>query len=187
MNRVGTIIVVLGCALGGFWVSTQYHSGNSESGELSGPTVAAPAFRLADTRGQYRELAEWRGKVVVVNFWATWCAPCLQEIPDFVRIQAAYADRGVQFVGIALDAPDAVMRFAQDLGITYPVLLGTGDAIEVARQFGNTLGVLPYTAVIDQQGRLADVHAGVVQAEDLTSLLDDLVAATPVSGALESG
>lgn len=176
MNRAATLMLAIGCAAAGLWAATRYLPPSPDAQQTTVPTTP-PAFRLADTLGQYRELAEWQGKVVVINFWATWCAPCLQEIPEFIQVQADYADRGVQFVGIALDAPDAVMRFADRLGITYPVLLGTADAIAVARQFGNSLGVLPYTAVIDRDGKVADVHAGVFHTADLTSLLDHLVAA----------
>ncbi len=180
MTRARNFALLAVCIAFGAWLSLRYF-GPPENTGTAGPPGPAPAFRLADTQGNYRESKEWLGKIVVVNFWATWCAPCLQEIPEFVQIQTDYADRQVQFVGIALDAPDAVMRYVDTLGINYPVLIGTGDAITVARQFGNNLGVLPYTVVIDSAGRIARVQAGLFETPDLIALLDELIpaAATP--------
>src|SRR4030095_3013747 len=87
---------------------------------------AAPllGISLPDTKGVEHPLAQWKGKVVVVNFWATWCVPCREEMPQFVRVQDDLGGRGVQFVGIAIDQPDKIDAFAAELRLNYPALVG---------------------------------------------------------------
>ena len=119
----------------------------------------------------------WRsgaGKILVVNFWATWCAPCREEIPVFIKFQELYRGRGVQFVGIAIDHKDRVAPYAEDIGINYPVLVGGIETMDFARQLGNRLGVLPYTLVIDRSGKVATAVVGVLKAERLDPLLRSL-------------
>lgn len=135
-----------------------------------------PDFRLADTEGRVRQMSEWDGTITVVNFWATWCAPCLQEMPAFVELQNLYGDKGVQFVGIALDTPSAVARFGKKLGINYPLLVGAAEAIAAAAEFGNALGVLPYTAVVDRDGALVHRQAGIYPRDQLEDLLQLILA-----------
>ena len=91
------------------------------------------AASLPDMEGKSQALAQWRGKVLVVNFWATWCSPCLKEIPEFVRMQDKFGNQGLQFVGIAIDNPVKVREFAAKYRMNYPVLVGEMDAIELAR------------------------------------------------------
>jgi len=92
--------------------------------------------QLADVKGATRSLGEWRGSVLVVNYWATWCAPCREEIPVFVRLQERYGSRGLQFVGIAIDQPDKVAEFAREFHINYPLLLGGGGSDRAAAPGG---------------------------------------------------
>src|SRR5829696_5684301 len=107
------------------------------------PAAAAPdglaalmSTRLPDMDGQAQRLDQWQGKVVVVNFWATWCAPCREEIPLFVKLQKQYGDRGLQFVGIAVDEPAKVKPFAAELGMNFPVLVGGAELIDLTRKLG---------------------------------------------------
>lgn len=111
-----------------------------------------PDFSLLDLQGKLRSNSEWDGKVVIVNFWATWCPPCLQEIPDFIDLQEQYAKRGLQFIGIAIDDPDKVQRFVNNQGINYPVFVGNQQPIEIATKFGNRIGALPFTVIINREG-----------------------------------
>lgn len=122
-------------------------------GELAG---TAPAFTLTDLNGKQISLASFRGKVVVLDFWATWCPPCKREIPDFVDLQKEYGSRGVQILGIALDEPDKVQAFARQNGMNYPVLLGTD---EVSMQYGGIEGI-PTTFVIDKNGKIVSKFEG---------------------------
>jgi len=133
------------------------------------------AARLPDVKGAYQPLEQWRGRVVVVNFWATWCAPCREEIPMFVRLQARHGARGLQFVGIAIDQPDKVAEFAREYQVNYPLLMGGLDTLELLRQAGNRAGVLPYTLVIDRGGRVVSREPGGLKEPRLEALIQPLL------------
>ncbi|MGH8661958.1 MAG: TlpA family protein disulfide reductase [Burkholderiales bacterium] len=131
--------------------------------------------RVVDVKGAVQSLEQWRGRVLVVNYWATWCAPCREEIPVFVRMQERYGSRGLQFVGIAIDQPDKVAEFAREFGINYPLLLGGIETIELMRQAGNRAGVLPYTLVIDRKGNLVSGEPGGLKEARLENLIRPLL------------
>jgi thiol-disulfide isomerase/thioredoxin len=133
------------------------------------------AVQLADLEGALQRVEQWRGRVLVVNFWATWCAPCREEIPGFVSLQHAHGERGLLFVGIAIDQPDKVMEFAREFQMNYPVLIGDGAALDLLRQSGNRAGVLPYTLVIDRQGNLVHQQPGGVHVERLEAIIKPLI------------
>jgi len=133
------------------------------------------ALSLPDTSGTPQSLGQWRGKVLVVNFWATWCEPCREEMPEFVRAQQELGPRGLQFVGIAVDQADKVGRFAQELHLNYPALIGGYDAMEVSQGLGNRLAALPFTIVVDRQGRVAETHLGPLKPNQLRAILSDLL------------
>lgn len=124
-----------------------------------------PDFSLADVSGRMRRIDEWNGQVIALNFWATWCPPCRQEIPEFVALQSRYATRGLQIVGIALQRPEEVQGFMQEHHINYPVLAGEMNVVELSRIYGNDIGALPYTVIIDRQGKIAFVKQGRLSGE----------------------
>jgi thiol-disulfide isomerase/thioredoxin len=130
---------------------------------------------LPDAQGHEQALTQWRGKVLVVNFWATWCAPCREEMPRFVAAQSRDGPKGVQFVGIAVDDPDKVRAFASDIGLNYPALIGGYGAIALSKTLGNELSALPFTIVVDRQGRVAHTQLGPLTAARLDDLLADLL------------
>ncbi|MDH5300156.1 MAG: TlpA family protein disulfide reductase [Gammaproteobacteria bacterium] len=134
-----------------------------------------PGFLLPDLHGQLFDARQWDGKVLVVNFWATWCPPCRREMPDFVELQHAYASQGVQFVGIALDEPGAVQQFVQEMNVNYPLLLGGVKATQVSEAYGNSDGVLPYTAIVDRQGRIAYIHRGFFPGDQAKKVILSLL------------
>lgn len=136
-----------------------------------------PEFSFPDLDGFPREVAEWDGRVLVVNFWASWCRPCRREIPAFTRLQARYGERGVQFIGIALDGRPAVQEFLADLevAINYPILIGEDDAIDTARAYGNGLGVLPYTVLVDREGKIRHLQYGEMSEDQLEEQLQPLL------------
>ena len=116
-------------------------------------------------------MSEWDGKVLVVNFWATWCPPCRKEIPEFIALQKEYGPRGLQFVGLALDDADRVRNFAATMKVNYPLLVGDDPVYAAASAYGNKAGVLPFTAIIDRQGRVIYTHAGELTREEAESVL----------------
>lgn len=131
--------------------------------------------RLHTLDGAVQTLSRFRGQVLVINYWATWCAPCREEIPVFIKLQKEFTGNGVQFIGIAVDQADKVRDFAQEFGINYPLLIAGMDAVELSRQAGNKAGVLPYTLVLDRSGTIAASLVGgiseVRMREQLTPLL----------------
>lgn len=147
------------------------------SGESTAPRNAALPERvsLRDLDGHPRDIAEWKGKVVVLNFWATWCAPCREEMPEFVRLQTELSDKGVQFVGVAIDESEAVQEFLKETPVNYPILLGDERAAAWAESLGNRLNVLPFSAVFDRGGQLVDAHTGPFSREQITKVLEPLL------------
>ena len=130
------------------------------------------ATEFIDHRGRRQAVSQWRGKVLVINFWATWCAPCREEMPDFSHLQQKYLARGVQFIGIATESREKILPFATRNKLTYPLLAGGYEAIELSRSLGNTAGGIPYTLVLDKNGEPLLSHTGRLPASDLDALLD---------------
>ena len=129
------------------------------------------AIKFSDLDGKMQELGNWRGKVLVLNFWATWCPPCREEIPDFVQVDAVFRDKGVAIVGIALDERSQVADFAKTFHIQYPLLLGGMDGYDLAAKLGNTSKGIPFTAIIDRQGKVAYLGVGAVRKKELEKAL----------------
>ena len=122
-----------------------------------------PDFTLKDIEDKLRSADEWNGKVMVINFWATWCPPCRKEMPAFIELQDQYGKQGLQFVGIAIDDKDKVVDFSDTYGVNYPMLLGTLDAIELGKQYGNGFGALPYTVIVGRDGKIAFTVRGELE------------------------
>jgi thiol-disulfide isomerase/thioredoxin len=135
-----------------------------------------PDFELRDVNGVSRNMSEWDGKIVFLNFWATWCGPCLTEIPNFIKLQEKYREQGVQFVGIAMHPADEIEGYISKVGMNYPALVGKEEATAVARSLGNYFTVLPYTVVIDPDRRIYFIRSGPLRYEDadliIRSILD---------------
>ncbi|MCP4040967.1 MAG: TlpA family protein disulfide reductase, partial [Gammaproteobacteria bacterium] len=130
-----------------------------------------PEFSLNDLTGTPRRVREWDGRLLFVNFWATWCPPCLREIPTFIELQERYGSRGLQFLGVAIQDPVPVMEFVREAGINYPVLVGQEDAMQVAKEYGNRFGGLPFTAVVDRNGTILYARGGELSMEQAEKLI----------------
>ena len=133
------------------------------------------SLSLPNGAGVEQSLGQWPGKVLVVNFWATWCAPCREEMPEFVRAQNEYGARGLQFVGIAVDQADKVERFSKEFGLNYPSLIGGYGAVELSKTLGNKLAALPFTIIVDRQGRIAHTQLGPLKPDKLRAIVDKLL------------
>jgi len=137
---------------------------NHKSSKLAA-NQPAPEFNLPDVNGVTRNSREWEGKIVLLNFWATWCPPCIKETPAFVDLQEEFGAAGIQFVGVAIDKKDSVLDFMDTYGVRYPMLIGEDEAINIAKEYGNRFGALPYTVVINRQGQIHFVQRGEMTRE----------------------
>ena len=148
---------------------------DADSSEVGKEATALLGVSLPDTAGHEQSLDQWRGKVLVVNFWATWCVPCREEMPEFVRAQRELGERGLQFVGIAIDKEDKVVEFAKELGLNYPALIGGYGALELSKTLGNRVGALPFTIIVDRFGRIAHTQLGPIKEASLRSIVGQLL------------
>lgn len=150
-------------------IESELTSGAYETSDDEGP---APDFALATLSGDTFRLSEHRGKVVVINFWATWCAPCRVEIPDLIRMQELLEGDGVQFVGISLDdeGKEIVETFAQEANFNYPILLDDGS---ISEKFGGVYA-LPTTVIVDRKGMIRHRIPGMVTSTYLMPILQDV-------------
>jgi thiol-disulfide isomerase/thioredoxin len=204
MNRPG--LRLLGAALIvllGIWAGLKTHSIRSAhevhglavpAGTASAPTPSdssapeaamphpivparLPDFSLKDLTGKSVPISAWSGKSLVINFWATWCAPCRREIPLLKTLAAEWAGRDLQVVGIAVDYPDKVRDFAGQLKIDYPVLIGDQDALDVAAKFGMESPAFPFTVFTDRRGEVVALFIGELhrpQVDFILSQVQDL-------------
>ena len=139
--------------------------------EPAGVPTQLPEFVLADREGAQRSIRSWTGKSMVVNFWATWCGPCRKEIPLLKKLQQANAAAGFQVVGVAVDERDEVLKYAQEIGIDYPILIGLDDGMDAVSKFGmGSLG-FPFTVFTDKQQRIVATHLGELTSVQATILL----------------
>jgi thiol-disulfide isomerase/thioredoxin len=142
--------------------------------EASRPAVpdTLPDFTLADLDGKQRSILGWPGKSMIVNFWATWCAPCRREIPLLRELQQKHGAEGFQVVGVAVDFRDDVVKYAQEIGINYPLLVGEQDGLDAVNKFGQGSLGFPFTVFTDNQHRIVVFHLGEIHKAQSEVLLD---------------
>jgi peroxiredoxin len=136
-----------------------------------------PVFSLKDRTGKATSISAWAGRSLVINFWATWCAPCQREIPLLQALSSEWAGREVTVLGIAVDRPDEVLAFAKRFKITYPLLIGEQDALDAAAAFGVESPVFPFTVFTDRRGEVVALFVGELhkaQADLILSVVQDL-------------
>lgn len=144
-----------------------------ESKTGSGRPLELQAIPLAGLDGGETKLADWRDRLLVVNFWAPWCAPCRREIPALIEVQKQYASRGVRILGVAFDNPEQVRRFAAEYRIDYPLFLAGNRIAMYNVAFDNPSGSLPFTALLDGDLRIVFRHNGELKAETLKAELEN--------------
>jgi len=166
---VGVLAALAGTAL---WVATRPAKDAASAVEAAPAALWAAGFR--DVDGRPRALGEYQGRVLVLNFWATWCAPCREEMPGFQRLQAKWPARSVQFVGLSAEDASKVAGFGRSLGITYPLWVGGDEVGELSKRLGNRGGVLPHTVVFDPRGKVVAARVGAYKEAELDEILNRL-------------
>jgi thiol-disulfide isomerase/thioredoxin len=187
-RRWGLVILAVGAALAGaaaYWFFGARETApaipaltSQAPAPAPGPTRAlaetTPTFELADREGQLRSLQDWQGKALIVNFWATWCAPCRREIPLLQQIARERAVNGFEVVGIAVDYRDKVLAYADEMKIEYPLLIGEQDALDAAAAFGVEAIGFPFTIFTDRQGRVVYAQMGELHEAEAELILDEV-------------
>ncbi len=158
---IAAVLVAAGAA--GIW----FGQGRHLPAAVTADAARLEAHELADSDGRPMPFSAWRGKWLVVNFWATWCPPCREEMPAFSRLAVKYGGQGVQFVGISVDNAENVRRYRQEETIAYPLLVGGADAIQLSVELGNAQQAMPFTVLISPDGNIVERKLGVYAEEEL--------------------
>jgi thiol-disulfide isomerase/thioredoxin len=123
--------------------------------------------QLPDAKGKQHAMSQWQGKPLIVNFWATWCPPCVAEMPELSVLQTELAPKGIQIIGIGVDSPSAISEFAGKYKIGYPLFVAGLTGTELSRQFGNVNGGLPFTVLIGKKGEVVKTYIGRLKMDQL--------------------
>lgn len=161
-----TVLVAVVAAVAGYWLA-------SHKTPLAVPvTKAAPplAWQLADLQGKPQSPSQYAGKLVLLNFWASWCSPCMNELPMLVKAQEKYAAQGLQILGPAMDDPEEVKKVVQRLKINYPVMVSDEALLSIMESYGNPTGGLPFTVWL-RDGEVLHTTFGELKPEELSALL----------------
>jgi peroxiredoxin len=145
--------------------------GTAETVSATGEEFRRVDFTLPDLDGEPRQLSEWDGDLVLLNFWATWCPPCKKEMPMFQERYEQFADQGFTIVAVAVDELAETKAFIDTFGIEFPILIGQDEAVAAGREYGNRIGALPYSVLIDRDGIVRETPRGEVTETDLDGWL----------------
>ncbi|MDE2148281.1 MAG: redoxin family protein [Gammaproteobacteria bacterium] len=170
---LGVVVTVLAAAL---WLRLSGHALHPQPDRTQTATAVNDPFptdvQLPDLTGRMQAFSQWHGKLLLVNFWATWCVPCRKEIPDLIAEQRRYGSQGLQIVGPAVDDQKAVRKAAPDFGFDYPILTGSLDPmIMLMARLGNATSGLPYSVLVSPQGQIIHRQLGGFESEQLDQLI----------------
>jgi thiol-disulfide isomerase/thioredoxin len=135
--------------------------------------IQRPEFAAMDLDGQLRNISEWDGQLIFLNFWATWCPPCKKEIPAFIELQKAYGNQGFQIISIAVDDEEEVRAYAEEMGMNYPIMAVQAEGVGLAKRYGNGIGILPYTVIINRDGEISYTITGELSKKRAKELLEE--------------
>jgi len=175
-RRVWLVATGAVAAAAGGWVA--WRGAGPQALHSATPTDARAvlaAYTFQDAAGTAQPFAQWNDRVLVLNFWATWCAPCVEEMPDLQKVQDKYRARGLEVVGIGIDSPGNIREFRAKLGLRFPLLAAGAGGSELGKSLGNEKGVLPFTAVVDRGGRLRQRKIGRVTPAELQDWIEPLL------------
>ncbi len=196
MNRANyfaiiVVVLVVSSAMGFWlfnWLAPVPEVEDHWNDVLTVPEVR-PDFVLDDIDGKPRSITEWDGKAVLVNFWASWCAPCREEIPILADMQTTYGPSGLQIIGITVDVSEdyaLAKEMAAELGANYPLLVGELATIDVAARYGADLYGLPWTVLVAKDGRILKHHVGDIKADEVDEIIQVLLGESAALASSES-
>lgn len=159
---VGVIALVFAGV--GVYLSSQHHM---PAAPESAAVASFLAQEMTDADGKAHKLSQWQGKTLIVNFWATWCAPCVEEMPELTALQTELAPKDIQILGVGIDSPSNIREFAAKYKITYPLYIAGMTGTELSRQFGNQTGGLPFTVIIGPKGDVKKTYLGRLKMDQL--------------------
>ncbi len=164
------ITLLLGFGIYQYFLNPQTHNNQPINTSAEGLFSA----KIPNEKGVEQSLAQYKGKTIVVNFWATWCPPCREEMPELSRIQDDFKSKNVVVLGIAIDEPALVKSFQDETPVHYPLLVSEEDGMMLASALGNTKGVLPYTLIIDANGMIINTYFGRISYEMIAKAISAL-------------
>lgn len=177
LSNTGSLAIVfsLGFAIYYFVLNpnSPLKSFNADYGTLS--TQALFASQLSNANGVNQDLSQYKGKIIVLNFWATWCPPCREEMPELSALHNEYKNKNVLVLGIAVDELDLVKKFSEESPVSYPLFAAENEGMELGSSLGNDKGVLPYTVIINADGSVVDTYFGRINKTLLESALRPLI------------
>ncbi len=148
----------------GMYFGSQHHT---PAAPESAAVSSLFAQEMADADGKMHKLSQWQGKTLIVNFWATWCAPCVEEMPELTALQTELAPKNIQILGVGIDSPSNIREFGAKYKITYPLYIAGMTGTELSRQFGNQTGGLPFTVIIGPKGDIKKTYLGRLKMDQL--------------------
>lgn len=180
----GWLLPLLLITVAGTWLAYNLHQQQTQPEHSTEATTTAnhlsgthprPDFTLNDINGKPHKATDWQGKVVLLNFWASWCPPCKREIPMLKELQHQYGNQGLQIIGIAIDDPERVRNYLKNTPVNYPIMVGEDDTMRVAIEYGNFDGVLPYNVIIGKDNNIHAIHMGELESADAEALIFPLL------------
>lgn len=172
MNKIVLIGLVATIALiAGIYVR---HADNSPA-PLARSSDILPPFSFPALNGTPRDISDWHGKVLIINFWATWCPPCRKEIPEFITLQQELGKQGLQFIGVAVEDRQPVAEYIATLAINYPILVAEDAGIALSQRLGNVVNTVPFTVVVDRQGQIVHRQFGEFSRTQIMEIIEPLL------------
>lgn len=164
------ILLILILSLAGAYALRKYNQRDPVF-DLAKIGQQAPAFSLAALSGGQLKLSDYKGKLVLVNFWASWCPPCRAEIPSFIKIQNAYSDKPFTILGLAIEDKAAVSSYVKEMGINYPIAYGVETVHQTATTYGNPDGALPYSVLVGPDQKIVAIYSGLLSEDALEKII----------------